>query len=163
MACIYLSPQCINVLKHFLHQFAFLDSTSQVSKITGEFPHNEFSSFEGVESPDVWSCFTLQFRRCFLNNTSKQGSLQYVDYIILTWNPNDLYFWRSTPQNKALFNQNKGHLGPREALVSIDLFSNQSHDIPSAFSGLSACPFFVLLRLGMRVRLLVAEIRLNHL
>ena len=33
--------------------------------------------------------------------------------IIYTWNPNDLYFWRSTPQNKALFNQNKGHLGSR--------------------------------------------------
>ena len=29
------------------------------------------------------------------------------------WNPNDLYFWRSTPQNKALSNQNKGHLGSR--------------------------------------------------
>ena len=30
-----------------------------------------------------------------------------------TWNPNDLYFWRSTPQNKAFSNQNKGHLGSR--------------------------------------------------
>ena len=28
-----------------------------------------------------------------------------------TWNPNDLYFWRSTPQNTAFSNQNKGHLG----------------------------------------------------
>ena len=25
--------------------------------------------------------------------------------------PNDLYFWRSAPQNKAFSNQNKGHLG----------------------------------------------------
>ena len=32
---------------------------------------------------------------------------------IATWNPNDLYFWRSTPQNKAFSNQNKGHLGSR--------------------------------------------------
>ena len=32
---------------------------------------------------------------------------------IYTWNPNDLYFWRSTPQNKAFSNQNKGHLGSR--------------------------------------------------
>ncbi len=32
---------------------------------------------------------------------------------ICTWNPNDLYFWRSTPQNKAFSNQNKGHLGSR--------------------------------------------------
>ncbi len=30
-----------------------------------------------------------------------------------TWNPNDLYFWRPTPQNKAFSNQNKGHLGSR--------------------------------------------------
>ena len=28
---------------------------------------------------------------------------------IYTWNPTDLYFWRSTFQSKALFNQNKGH------------------------------------------------------
>ena len=30
-----------------------------------------------------------------------------------TWNPNDLHVWRSTPQNKAFSNQNKGHLGSR--------------------------------------------------
>ena len=31
---------------------------------------------------------------------------------LCTWNPNDLYFWRSTThQNKAFSNQNKGHLG----------------------------------------------------
>ena len=35
----------------------------------------------------------------------------YIIYIY-TWNPNDLYFWRSTPQNKAFSNQNKGHLVP---------------------------------------------------
>ena len=29
------------------------------------------------------------------------------------WNPNNLYFWRSTPQNKALPDQKKGHLGSR--------------------------------------------------
>ena len=34
-------------------------------------------------------------------------------HIIYTWNPNDLYFWRSTRQNKAFSNQNKGHLGSR--------------------------------------------------
>ena len=33
--------------------------------------------------------------------------------VVYTWNPNDLYFWRSTPQNKAFSNQNKGHLGSR--------------------------------------------------
>ena len=32
---------------------------------------------------------------------------------IYTWNPNNLYFWRSTPQNKAFSNQNKGHLCSR--------------------------------------------------
>ena len=32
---------------------------------------------------------------------------------IFTWNPNDLYFWRLTPQNKAFSNQNKGHFGSR--------------------------------------------------
>ena len=30
---------------------------------------------------------------------------------IYIWNPNDLYFWRSTPENKAFWNQKKGHLG----------------------------------------------------
>ncbi len=40
-----------------------------------------------------------------------QKSILYI--YIYTWNPNDLYFWRSTPQNKALSNQNKGHLGSR--------------------------------------------------
>ena len=34
-------------------------------------------------------------------------------YIVYTLNPYDLYFWRSTPQNKAFSNQNKGHLGSR--------------------------------------------------
>ena len=33
-------------------------------------------------------------------------------FIIYTWNPNDLYSWRSTPQNKAFSNQNKGHWVP---------------------------------------------------
>ena len=34
--------------------------------------------------------------------------------LIYTWNPNDLYFWRSTPQNKVFSNQNnEGHLGSR--------------------------------------------------
>ena len=32
---------------------------------------------------------------------------------LCNWNPNDLYFWRSTPQNKAFSNQNKVHLGSR--------------------------------------------------
>ena len=32
---------------------------------------------------------------------------------IHTWNPNDLYFWRSTPQNKAFSDQKKGYLGSR--------------------------------------------------
>ena len=31
---------------------------------------------------------------------------------------NDLYFWRSTPQNKAFSNQNKGHLGSRYIYIS---------------------------------------------
>ena len=39
-------------------------------------------------------------------NTKKYNNLY-------TWNPNDLYFWRSSPQNKAFSNQNKGHLGSR--------------------------------------------------
>ena len=40
---------------------------------------------------------------------------------IYTWNPNDLYFWRSTPQNKAFSNQNKGHLGSRYVYKCIHL------------------------------------------
>ena len=37
---------------------------------------------------------------------------------IYTWNPNDLYFWRSTPQNKAFSNQKEGHLGSRYIYMS---------------------------------------------
>ena len=43
----------------------------------------------------------------------KYLSCQHLVIYIYTWNPNDLYFWRSTPQNKAFSNQNKGHLGSR--------------------------------------------------
>ena len=32
---------------------------------------------------------------------------------IYAWNPKDICFWRSTPENKAFSNQNKGHLGSR--------------------------------------------------
>ncbi len=38
---------------------------------------------------------------------------------ICTWSPNDLYFWRSTPQNKPFSNQNKGHLGSRYIICII--------------------------------------------
>ena len=43
---------------------------------------------------------------------SKQGNVCIYIYIHLlyTSSPNDLYFWRSTLQNKALSHQNKGHL-----------------------------------------------------
>ena len=34
-------------------------------------------------------------------------------YGTYTQNPTDLYIWRSTLQNKAFSNQNKGHLGSR--------------------------------------------------
>ena len=37
-------------------------------------------------------------------------SYLYTVYIyIYTWNPNDLYFWRSTAQNRAFPKQSKGH------------------------------------------------------
>ena len=45
-------------------------------------------------------------------------------WVLYTWNPNELIFWRPTPQNKALSNQNKGHLGSRYWL------SNDSHFWP---------------------------------
>ena len=40
-----------------------------------------------------------------------------------TWNPNDLYFWRSTPQCKAFSNQKKGHLGSRYIMEPIQILS----------------------------------------
>ena len=43
----------------------------------------------------------------------------YTYVYIYAWNPNDLYFWRSTPQNKAFSNQNKGHLGSRCIYTSV--------------------------------------------
>ena len=58
---------------------------------------------------------------------------------IYTWNPNDLYFWRSTPQNKAFSNQNNGHLGSRHIYyISITLepckspaSMRKAHELPS--------------------------------
>ena len=41
---------------------------------------------------------------------------------IYTWNPNDLYFWRSTPQNKAFSNQNKGQPGPRYLYTRLNYY-----------------------------------------
>ena len=37
----------------------------------------------------------------------------YIYIYTYTWNPTDLYFWRSTPQSKAFSDENKGHLGSR--------------------------------------------------
>ena len=37
--------------------------------------------------------------------------------------PTDLYFWRSTQQNKAFSNQNKGHLGSRYMYVKIKVIA----------------------------------------
>ena len=42
-----------------------------------------------------------------------------ADEEFICWNPNDLYFRRSTSQNKAFSNQNKGHLGSRYIRISI--------------------------------------------
>ena len=42
-------------------------------------------------------------------NLEKKRRLQNLLMFVLlkvSWNPNDLYFWRSNPPNKALFNQN---------------------------------------------------------
>ena len=44
-----------------------------------------------------------------------------------TWNLNDLYFWRSTPQNKAFSNKNKGHLSSRYIyiyLIYLNMYIN---------------------------------------
>ena len=75
--------------------------------------------------------------------------LQCIQAGIYTWNPNDRYFWRSTPQNKVFSNQNKGHLGSRyiyiytythrlvgyvDHLYEFDMFCRlQSRQIPGAY------------------------------
>ena len=41
-----------------------------------------------------------------------------IYWYIQTWNPNDLYFWRLTTQNKAFSNQNKGLLGSRNIYIN---------------------------------------------
>ncbi len=45
------------------------------------------------------------------------GRIPSINSMTHAWNPNDLYFWRSTPQKKAFSNQNKGHLGSRYTYV----------------------------------------------
>ena len=69
-----------------------------------------------------WQGIAYNKKRYDIREKMKKGSIlmqsaglaQICIYIfIFTWNPNDLYVWRSTPQNKAFSNQNKGHLGCR--------------------------------------------------
>ena len=43
----------------------------------------------------------------------------YIYVFTYSWNPNDLYFWRSTPPNKVFSHQNKGHLGSRYICIYI--------------------------------------------
>ena len=54
---------------------------------------------------------------CIPTNRNPDESVQldaiYVDDMWMYLEPNWPLFWRSTFQNKALFNQNKGHLGSR--------------------------------------------------
>ncbi len=40
---------------------------------------------------------------------------------MFSWNPNDLYFWRSTPPKQGLSHQNKGHLGSRFLIMGIKI------------------------------------------
>ena len=54
-----------------------------------------------------------------------------------TWNLNDLYFWRSTPQNKAFSNKNKGHLSSRYIYIYniyIYMLTPPPHDPPQWWS-----------------------------
>ena len=45
-------------------------------------------------------------------NMKQTYQINIYIYKIYSWNPNNLYFWRSTPQNKAFSNQNKAHWVP---------------------------------------------------
>ena len=49
-------------------------------------------------------------RALHLSNETKRSFQR--DLPRTAWNSIDLYFWRSTPQNKAFSNQNKGHFFP---------------------------------------------------
>ena len=44
-------------------------------------------------------------------NVSQGVTLFGEKVYVYTSSPNELYFWRSTPQNKACSNQSKGHFG----------------------------------------------------
>ena len=54
-----------------------------------------------------WTVFQVSFRTSWMD---PQCTCIYI--YIYTWKPNDLYFWRSTTQNKA-FSKKKSHLGFR--------------------------------------------------
>ena len=58
---------------------------------------------------------------------------------ISTSNPNDPYFWRSTPQNKAFSNQNRGHLGSRYWQVQEIKFIRHVKFAHSWASSMSLC------------------------
>ncbi len=75
-------------------------------------------------SPLVSACFSLPTHTpqvWYFSTHKKNGGFVISPFRLLDvlhqqhgWNPNDLYFWRSTPPKQGLnSNQNKGHLGSR--------------------------------------------------
>ena len=76
---------------------------------------------------------SISYRIYVFNIISQYNTYIHNTYVhIYTWNPNDLYFWRSTPQNKAFSNQNKGHLGSRYIYI---IYTNRSETSPCSTKG----------------------------
>ena len=76
----------------------------------------------------IYTLSTLYHR--FLHLCVAHICTSYIYIYVYTWNPNDLYFWRSTPQSKAFSNQNKDHLGSRHIYIYLYMYicMNEMHD-----------------------------------
>ena len=72
----------------------------------------------------------LWFWFCIVESSPKQNwqqtiGVEFFNYLY-SWNP-DVYFWRSTPQNKAFSNQKKGHFGSRFSIYIYTYFLFNIH------------------------------------
>ena len=76
-----------------------------------KFPPRHFSWI--IDSRSGWANFIASGKSQKPNPPRSAVQNSQMLGLVYSWNPNDLSFWRSTPQNKAFSKQNKRHLGSR--------------------------------------------------
>ena len=102
--------------------------------------------FSILSQPQNLNFIQIEYVVCLL--CMSFPSLRYI--YIYTWNPNDLYFWRSIPQNKVFYKQNKGpHLGSRYIYIYKPL---PPRGIPPGIRSSKSSAQVTWIQLGSKVR-----------